>query len=89
MAMGATRRNVVALVVREGMTWASGGILLGLIGAFAAAGGIATLLFGVPAHDPVTFAVVGGATAIVALIACSIPAARAVRIDPTIAMRTE
>ena len=89
MAMGATRRNVVALVVREGMTWASGGILLGLIGAFAAANGIATLLFGVPAHDPVTFAVVGGATAIVALIACSIPAGRAVRIDPTIAMRTE
>jgi putative ABC transport system permease protein len=89
MAMGATRRNVMALVVREGMTWAGSGILLGLIGASAAASGIATLLFGVPAHDPVTFVVVGGAIAIVALIACAIPAARAVGIDPTIAMRTE
>ena len=89
MAMGASRRQVMALVVREGMAWAGSGILLGLIGAFAAASVIATLLYGVAAHDPVTFAVVGGAIALIALIACSIPAARAVRIDPTIAMRAE
>ena len=89
MAIGATRRNVMGLVVREGMTWAGSGIVLGLIGAFAAARLIATLLFDVPAHDPVTFATVGGAVALVALMACAIPAARAVRIDPTMAMRTE
>jgi putative ABC transport system permease protein len=89
MAMGATRRNVMGLVVREGMLWAGSGILLGLIGAFAAASVIATLLFDIPAHDPVTFAAVGAVVALVALMACSIPAARAVRIDPTIAMRTE
>jgi putative ABC transport system permease protein len=89
MAMGATRRSVIGLVLREGMTWAGIGILAGLTGAFAAAGLIATLLFDVPARDPVTFATVGSAVALVALMACSIPAARAVRIDPTTAMRTE
>ena len=89
MAMGATRRNVMGLVLREGMTWAGSGILLGLLGAFAAASVIATLLFDVPAHDPVTFATVGAVVALVALMACSIPAARAVRVDPTMAMRTE
>lgn len=89
IAMGATRGNVMALVLREGMTWAASGILLGLIGAFAAARLIATLLFDIPARDPITFAAVGGVVALVALIACSIPAARAVRVDPTIAMRTE
>jgi hypothetical protein len=75
--------------MRDGMIWAAGGILLGLIAAFAGARLIATLLFDVPAHDPVTYATVGGAVALVAMMACSIPAARAIRIDPTIAMRTE
>jgi putative ABC transport system permease protein len=89
MAMGATRRRVLGLIVREGMTWAASGIAVGLIGAFAAARLIATLLFEVPAHDPVTFATVGVLVALVALIACAIPAARAVRIDPTLAMRAE
>ena len=73
MAMGATRRNVIGLVLREGMTWAGSGIVLGLIGAFAAASVIATLLFDVPAHDPVTFATVGAVVALVALMACAIP----------------
>ena len=76
MAMGATRRNVMGLVLREGMTWAVSGILLGLIGAFAAASVIATLLFDVPAHDPVTFATVGGVITLVALVASAIPALR-------------
>jgi putative ABC transport system permease protein len=89
MAIGATRRRVVWLVVREGMTWALAGIAAGLIGAFAAARLIATLLFEVSAHDPVTFAIVGGVVGLAALAACAIPAGRAVRIDPTIAMRTE
>jgi putative ABC transport system permease protein len=89
MAMGATRTNVMGLVLREGMTWASSGILLGLVGAFAAASALTTLLFDVHAHDPVTFATVAAVVALVALMACSIPAARAVRVDPTTAMRTE
>jgi putative ABC transport system permease protein len=89
MAMGATRGDVIGLVLREGMTWAAGGIVLGLIGAFAAARLIAALLFEVPARDPATLATVGSMVALVALAACAIPAARAVRIDPTLAMRTE
>jgi putative ABC transport system permease protein len=88
IAMGATRRRVVGLIVREGMTWVACGIAAGVTGAFAAARLVETLLFDVPARDPVTFATVGGAVAVVALMACSIPAARAARIDPTTAMRT-
>lgn len=89
MAMGATRRRVIGLVLQEGMTWAGAGVLLGLIGAYAAARFIATLLFEIPARDPATLAAVAGAVTLVALLACSIPALRAVRIDPTVAMRTE
>jgi predicted permease len=89
MAVGATRASVMRLVLKEGMVWAGIGILLGLIGAFTLARVIATLVFDVSTRDPVTFAMVGGAVAFVALLAWSIPAARAVRIDPTTAMRTE
>jgi putative ABC transport system permease protein len=89
MAIGATRRTVIRLVLQQGMTWAGSGILVGLLGAFAAARLIATFLFEIPAHDPVTFAAVGGAVALVALLASAIPALRAAHIDPTIAMRTE
>ena len=89
MAIGATRRRVIGLVLQQGMTWAISGILVGLLGAFAAARLIATFLFDMPAHDPVTFAAVGGAVTLVALLASAIPAVRAANIDPTIAMRTE
>jgi ABC-type lipoprotein release transport system permease subunit len=71
------------------MTWAGSGILGGLIAAYAAGSFVAALLFGVAARDPLTFAMVGGAIGLVALTACSIPALRAVRIDPTITMRAE
>ncbi len=89
MAIGATPRSVIGLVLGEAMTWAGSGILLGLLGALAAARLVATLLFDVNARDPVTFAAVGGAVALVALGASAIPALRAVRIDPTVAMRAE
>jgi len=89
MALGATRGRVIGLVLKQGMTLAASGVLVGLIGALSAARLIAALLFDIPAHDPVTFAMVGGAVTLAALIACSIPAARAVHIDPTTAMRTE
>jgi putative ABC transport system permease protein len=89
MAIGAAPRRVLALVLREGMTWAIGGVLVGLAGAFVAGSLVATLLFGVAARDPVTFATTGIAVTIVALLASAIPALRAVHIDPTIAMRAE
>jgi putative ABC transport system permease protein len=89
MAIGATRRRVIGLVLKDGMTWSAAGILVGLIGAFTAAHLVAALLFDVPARDPVTFVTVGTAVMLVALAASAIPAVRAVHIDPTIAMRTE
>lgn len=89
MAIGASRRRVIGLVLREGMTWAAGGMLVGLMAAFAAASLIASLLFGVPPHDLMTFAAVGGAVMLVAFAASAFPAVRAAHIDPTIAMRTE
>ena len=89
MAIGATRRSVIGLVLKNSMTWSAAGILVGLIGAFTAAKLIATLLFDVAARDPFTFVTVGGAVILVALAASAIPAMRAVQIDPAIAMRTE
>jgi predicted permease len=89
IAIGATRRRVIGLVLRQGMISAGSGIVVGLIGAFAAARVMATVLFDVTARDPVTFASVGGAVTLVALLASAIPAVRAARIDPTLAMRTE
>jgi putative ABC transport system permease protein len=89
MAIGAARRSVIGLVLRESMAWAAGGMVCGLIAASAAARFIAALLYGIEAQDPLTFATVGGAIAVVALMAGAIPAMRAVKIDPTIAMRAE
>ena len=89
MAIGATRERVIGLVLREGLMCAGSGIAAGLIGALGAARVIASLLFEVPARDPLTFATAGGAVLLVALGASAIPALRAVRIDPTVAMRTE
>ena len=89
MAIGATRGRVLRLVLGEGMTWASIGIAAGLVGAFAAARLMATLLFDIPARDPMTFAAIAGAVTLVAFVASAIPAVRAVNIDPTIAIRAE
>jgi putative ABC transport system permease protein len=89
MAIGATRGRVLRLVLGQGMTWAGLGIAVGLIGAFAAARFMATLLFDIPARDPMTFAAIAGVVALVAFAASAIPAVRAVHIDPTIAMRGE
>jgi predicted permease len=89
MAMGAERWQVLLLVLRGGMTSAGGGIALGLAGAFALTRVLANLLFEVPARDPITFAAVGSMLVLVALTACYVPAARATRIDPTLALRIE
>ena len=89
MAMGAQRWQVLLLVLRGGMTSASCGIAFGLAGAFVLAGVLANLLFEVPARDPITFVAVGSMLVLVALAACYVPAARAIRIDPTLALRIE
>jgi putative ABC transport system permease protein len=87
MALGAARISVVGLVLRGGMTWAGGGIVAGLLGAWSASRAIASLLFDVSAADPITFAVTALALAGVAGQASAVPAIRATRIDPMIALR--
>jgi putative ABC transport system permease protein len=69
------------------MTWAGGGIVLGLFGAWSASRAVASLLFDVSAADPLTFAVTGLTLAGVAGLACTAPAIRATRIDPMMALR--
>jgi putative ABC transport system permease protein len=89
MAIGAERAQIMCLVLRGGMAWALAGIAIGLLGAFALSRVLGTLLFEVGARDPVTYSTVGVMLALVAMLACCIPAARATRIDPVIALRAQ
>lgn len=89
IALGASRSGVLRLIVREGMTVGLAGIGVGLVGALALGQTIASPVFGVPVHDPLTFGVVTAVLTIVAFVACALPAARASRVDPQIALRGE
>ncbi len=89
IALGASRGAILRMVVRRGMELAIAGIILGLIGAIALTRVMASLLFGVSERDAATFAAVTAFLAIVALAACYIPALRATRVDPMIALREE
>jgi putative ABC transport system permease protein len=89
MALGAQRRHVLRLVVGQGMLLTVIGIAVGLAGAFGATRWLSTLLYEVSPTDWQTFTAIPVALAVVALAACIIPAYRASRVDPTIALRTE
>jgi ABC-type antimicrobial peptide transport system permease subunit len=89
MALGAERSRIVGMVLRQGAELTVAGIVLGLIGAAALTRVMATLLFGVGTHDLVTFSIVPLVLGSVALVAVSIPALRATRVDPVVALREE
>ena len=89
MALGATPSDMLRLVVGEGMKLALIGIVAGLLGGLALGRAVSSLVFGVPVRDPLTFTGVAVVLAGVALAACTIPALRASRVDPIVALRYE
>jgi putative ABC transport system permease protein len=80
---------VIALIVGRGMALALSGAAIGLVAALAAARVMKTLLFTISPRDPLTFAVVPALLSAVALVACYLPARRATRVDPLVALRSE
>jgi putative ABC transport system permease protein len=88
-ALGASTRNVVALVVRQGMVMTGWGLAVGLCGTLVANRLLTTFLFGVGPSNPTTIAAVVSILAAVALVACYIPARRAASVDPSVALRSE
>ena len=89
MALGARRVDVLLLMLRQGMPLIAGGVAVGCLLSLAASRVLRGLLYGVGAGDPATFAAAAGSLALVALLASFIPARRATRVDPTIALRAE
>ena len=89
MALGARPWDVLKLVVRQGMALVIVGVVLGLLGSYALTRVMSTLLFGVTARDPITFVAVAGLLTLVAFVACYIPARRATKVDPLVALRYE
>jgi len=88
-ALGASRSNILALVIRQGMTLTVFGVLAGVIGAIVASHAIAAMLFGVSPFDPITYAGVTVLLLCVSAIACFIPARRAASVNPVEALRAE
>jgi len=88
-ALGASRGDILGLVVRQGARLTVIGLGLGTAGALALTGTIRGMLFGVGAQDPVSFGAAVALLSLVALAACSVPAWRAARVDPMVALRSE
>ena len=89
MAMGAQNGRILSLVVGQGMRLAIAGLTLGIMIALAATRVLSSLLFGVSARDPLIFVGVSVVLATAAILACYIPARRATKVDPLVALRYE
>jgi len=89
MALGAQARDVLKLVVGQGLTLAVIGMIIGLIAAFGLTRLMAGLLFGVSATDPLTFVLIALLLLVVTLLACYLPARRAIKVAPVVALRCE
>jgi putative ABC transport system permease protein len=89
MALGAQKAQVLMLVQRQGMALVLIGLGIGLAGALALTQLMSKLLFRVQATDPITFALVAGVLIAVSLAACLVPALRAAKVDPIVALRYE
>jgi predicted permease len=89
MALGAQHQDVLTLVLREGVALAAAGVAIGLVGALGLTRFLASLLYGVKPSDPLTLALAVLTLAVVVLLACYIPARRAAKVDPIVALRYE
>jgi putative ABC transport system permease protein len=89
MALGAQRRDVLKLILKQGLKLALCGIVIGLLAAFALTRWMKSLLFNVQPTDPWTFILIAVVLLLVALFACWIPARRATKVDPLVALRYE
>jgi ABC-type antimicrobial peptide transport system permease subunit len=89
IALGAGRREIVGLVIREGILLAAIGLVIGLGGAVWLTKFLRSMLFGVTPTDPVTYSAVAVGILLIALVSCYLPARRAVKVDPLIALRAE
>jgi predicted permease len=89
MALGATWRNVMRMVMSRGVVLTAAGVGIGAVLAWSVTRAMDTLLYGVGASDPLTFALVAGLLAVVSAVACAIPAVRAARVDPMLVLRDQ
>jgi len=89
LALGAGRRDVLKLILSQGLKLVLLGVVIGLGAAFALSRWMETLLFGVRPTDPLTFAGIAAVLLLVSLVACWIPARRATRVDPLVSLRSE
>ena len=89
MALGARRRDVLRMVTRQGMGLTLVGMTVGLAVALAVGRFLSGMLYEIPPNDPWTLAAISGVLGAVALVACSVPAFRASRVDPMVALRYE
>ena len=89
ISLGASRADVLLLVLRQGMVLATLGVVIGIIGALVLSRLMSSIVYGVTASDPLTFLAVSLLLSCVALVACYIPARRAMQVDPTVALRHE